>query len=343
MRKLLNTLYILEPKSYLAREGENVLVREDEEIRFRVPVHNLEGMVCFGYAGASPALMELCMERGVYISFVSASGHFLARITGRVNGNVLLRRKQYRMADDAEAALRLAQSFVLGKVYNCRCVLQRFLRDHGALDAKGEMAKAIYRLGQLCKNVEACRDPGALRGLEGEGARGYYGVFDLLVLDQKDEFFFKKRSRRPPLDPLNALLSFLYTLLAHECNAALETVGLDPQVGFLHQERPGRPGLALDLMEELRPYLVDRLALSMVNNRQIDAKGFQVKESGGVVMEKETKKEVIIAWQKRKQEEVVHPFLGEKLPVGLIPYAQALLLARFVRGDMDAYPPFLMK
>lgn len=343
MRKLLNVLYVTSPDAYLAREGETVMVQVGEETKIRVPIHNLEGIVCFGYTGASPALMRLCAERNVALSFFSENGRFLARITGKINGNVLLRRKQYRMADDGEAKLFVARNFILGKVFNCRCVLQRFLRDHGAGDPDGIVMLRVDSLYHILERIRRAETVEAVRSIEGEAARSYYSVFDRLILDQKDLFSFNGRNRRPPLDRMNALLSFLYTLLAHDCAAALESVGLDPQVGFLHKERPGRPSLALDLMEELRSYLVDRLALSLVNNRQMDGTGFTVKESGGVIMDDQTRKIVITAWQNRKQEEIVHPFLGEKLPVGMIPYAQSLLLARFLRGDLDAYPPFLMK
>lgn len=339
----MNVLYVTTPEAYLAREGENLLVRIEEEIKFRIPIHNLEGVVCFGYTGASPALMHLCAERGVALSFLTESGSFLARVTGKVSGNVLLRRKQYRVADSVENAMSLAQSFVFGKIYNCKCVLQRFARDHENKDGVADVQEGIRQLSLQLQKTFQCHNVDSLRGVEGEGARRYYGVFDYLILDLKEVFRFSGRSRRPPLDPVNALLSFLYTLLAHDCAAVLETVGLDPQVGFLHRERPGRPSLALDLMEELRPYLVDRFVLSLINNRQVDGDGFVVKESGGVIMKDKVKKEIIAAWQKRKQEEITHPFLGEKIAVGLIPYAQALLLARHLRGDLDAYPPFLMK
>lgn len=343
MRKLLNVLYVTSPEAYLAKDGENVLVLMGEEAKFRIPVHNLEGIVCFGYTGASPALMHLCAERGVALSFLSESGKFRARVSGRVNGNVLLRRKQYRLADRPEESLQLAKNFIFGKICNCKCVLQRFLRDHEGRGDMPAVQEGVRVLSLQLQKTINCRNAETLLGVEGEGARAYYGVFDNLILDSQGVFQFNGRTRRPPLDPVNALLSFFYTLLAHDCTAALETTGLDPQVGFMHRERPGRPSLALDLMEELRPYLVDRLTLSLINNRQVSADGFVTKESGGVIMTDDLRKEIITAWQKRKQEEIVHPFLGEKIPIGLIPYAQAVLLARHLRGDLDAYPPFLMK
>jgi len=343
LRKLLNVLYVTSPDAYLAKDGENVLVLVGEETKLRIPVHNLEGIVCFGYTGASPALMHLCVERNVGLSFHSESGRFLARATGKVSGNVLLRRKQYRIADSQEESLQFAKGFVFGKIFNCRCVLQRFLRDHEDKGVFQDVQDSVRFLSLQLQKVVNCQNVDILRGIEGESARSYYGVIDNLVLEEKEVFRFSGRSRRPPLDPINAILSFLYTLLAHDCSSALETVGLDPQVGFLHRERPGRPSLALDLMEELRPYLVDRLTLSLINNRQVDAKGFITKESGGVIMNEEMRKMIITSWQKRKQEEIMHPFLGEKIAIGLIPYAQAMLLARHLRGDLDAYPPFLMK
>ena len=343
LRKLLNVLYVTSPEAYLAKDGENVLVLVGEETKLRIPVHNLEGIVCFGYTGASPALMHLCTERNVALSFHTESGRFLARVTGRVSGNVLLRRRQYRIADNPEETLQFAKGFIFGKVYNCRCVLQRFLRVHGDKGFFLDVQDAVKFLSLQLQKVINCHDIDILRGIEGESARCYYGVFDNLILNDKETFQFTGRSRRPPLDPTNTLLSYLYTLLAHDCSSALETVGLDPQVGFLHKERPGRPSLALDLMEEVRPYLVDRLTLSLINNRQADAKSFTIKESGGVIMNEEMRKVVIASWQRRKQEEIMHPFLGEKIAIGLISYAQAMLLARHIRGDLDAYPPFLMK
>ncbi|HHX77125.1 MAG TPA: type I-C CRISPR-associated endonuclease Cas1, partial [Firmicutes bacterium] len=339
MRKLLNILYVTSPEAYLAKDGETVAVLVGEETKIRIPIHNLEGIVCFGYTGASPALMHLCVERGVGLSFLSESGKFLARVTGRVNGNVLLRRKQYRQADSADETLQLAKSFIMGKLFNCKCVLQRFLRDHGNNEEYLSVSNSIKTLTLQLQKTISCKSLDTLRGIEGEGARTYYGVFDTLILEAKDIFKFTGRNRRPPLDPVNALLSFLYTLLAHDCTAALETVGLDPQVGFLHRERPGRPSLALDLMEELRPYLVDRFVLSLINNRQVNTKDFVVKESGGVLMTDESRKKIISAWQRRKQDTITHPFLGEKIEIGLIPYAQSLLLARHLRGDLEAYLP----
>lgn len=343
MRKMLNTLYVITPQAYLARESENVLVKVEEETKIRIPIHNLEGIVTFGYTGASPALMKLCADRGVTLTFLTESGNFLGRFIGPVSGNVLLRRKQYRMADNEDESVRLAKCFLAGKLVNSRTVLQRAVRDHEAdIDASLVKTAVIYLLRSI-ESLEKCKSLDSLRGVEGDGAQTYFSVFDDLILSNKSDFYFLGRNKRPPIDNVNALLSFLYTLLTHDVNAALESVGLDPAVGFLHRDRPGRPSLALDMMEELRPFLADRLALSLINRKQIKGKGFVKKESGGVLMDYDTRKEVITAWQKRKQDEITHPFLEEKIPIGLLPYAQALLLARSIRGDLDAYPPFLWR
>ena len=343
MRKLLNTLYVTTPGSYLAKDGENVVIRIDNQDRFRVPIHNVEGIVCFGFMGASPALMALCAERNVSLSFLSEQGFFLGRVTGKVSGNVLLRRKQYRMADQTDACLSLARIFVAGKIVNCKTVLQRALRDHPQNLNSVSTGKVIEVLSLKQKQALRTQNIDVLRGVEGEAAQEYFSIFDQLILSQKEDFFMNGRNRRPPLDNVNALLSFVYTLLMHEIRSALESVGLDPCVGFLHTDRPGRQSLALDMMEEFRPYLADRLVLSLINRKQVDAKGFLKREAGGIVMDDQTRKEVISAWQKRKQEEVTHPFLGGSIPIGLLPYCQALLMARYIRGDMDNYPVFISK
>lgn len=343
MRKLLNVLYVTTPEAYLARDGETVLVRVEDEIKIRIPIHNLEGIVTFGYQGASPALMRLCAERGVALTFLTESGRFIGRFCGPVSGNVLLRRKQYRIADNEDEALKYAKCFLAGKLINCRAVLHRGIRDHEEVIDADKTKRSVELLMSKIEKIEQCDNLDSLRGVEGEAAHIYFSAFDNLVLCQKEEFFLNSRNRRPPMDNLNALLSFIYTLLSNEVTAALETVGLDPQVGFLHKDRPGRSGLALDLMEELRPYLAERLALSLINRKQISGNGFVKKESGGVIMNDETRKVVLTAWQKRKQEIITHPFLDEKIPIGLLPYVQALLLARRLRGDLDCYPPFLWK
>jgi CRISPR-associated protein Cas1 len=339
MRRLLNTLYVTLPEAYLSKEGETILVRQEHETRLRVPVLALEGIVCFGQVAMSPQLMAFCAERNVGVSFLSEHGRFLARIQGPVHGNVLLRREQYRRADSDADSAAIARSVLLAKVANGRTSLLRAAREH----ASETLDRAAAQLGESLQALESAATLDSLRGVEGDAAHNYFSVFDELILQQKEDFFFHERSRRPPLDNVNAVLSFLYVLLAHDVASALETVGLDPAVGFLHRDRPGRAGLALDLMEELRPVLADRLALTLINRRQVAPSGFTRSDSGGVTMNDATRKEVLVAWQSRKQEEILHPFLDERIPFGLVPYAQALLLARHLRGDLDAYPAFFWK
>ncbi len=340
MKKLLNVLYVTVPEVYLALDGENVVIKKEDNVTLRLPLHNLENIVCFSYTGASPALMGACAERDVGLCFLSPHGRFLARVSGRVRGNVLLRKKQYQVSEEESQALPIAASFLLGKISNCRKIIQRAVRDHALLVDVPALSSAADTLLESLREVKNCPNINSLMGIEGSAARTYFSVFDQLILQQKDSFFFKERTRRPPLDNLNALLSFLYTVLTNETASALETVGLDPYVGFLHQDRPGRASLALDLMEELRPVFVDRLVLSLINRKQVYGKGFVQKESGGVIMEDDLKKKVLTAWQERKQEMIVHPYLKEQIPFGLIPHVQAMLLARYLRGDLDAYPPF---
>jgi len=342
MRKLLNTLYVTTAESYLARDGENVVIRVNNEDKFRIPIHNLEGIVCFGYPGASPRLMQLCSDNNVGLSFLTPHGKFLARVNGRVRGNVLLRRTQYRRADSPRESLEIAKSFITGKIVNCRTVLGRGIRDHGdVIDCDKVRAVDALLIENLLK-IENCSSADTLRGIEGNCAKFYFIMLDDLILRQKEDFYLVERNRRPPLDNMNALLSFLYTLLAHEVESALETVGLDPYVGFFHTDRPGRASLALDMMEELRPFMAERLALNLVNMRQINGDDFLKKENGGVIMTDSGRKEVIGAWQKRKRDVITHPYLNEKIPIGLLPYVQAMLMARFLRGDIDGYPPYFM-
>ncbi|MCX5913959.1 MAG: type I-C CRISPR-associated endonuclease Cas1c [Deltaproteobacteria bacterium] len=343
MKHLLNTLYVTTQGAYLSRDGETVLVRVEKETKLQVPIHTLGGIVCFGQVSCSPPLMELCGERNVTISFLSEYGRFWARVEGPVSGNVLLRREQYRRADSETSSADIARVIVTAKVANGRTVLLRALRDHPDNSGASELEDAVLRLARVLDDLKEPIPLDSVRGQEGEAAWRYFAVFDHLITAQKEDFFFRQRSRRPPLDNMNALLSFLYTLLVHDVRSALETVGLDPAVGYLHRDRPGRPGLALDLMEELRPFIADRLALSLVNLKQIKGSGFIKTETGAVMMDDTTRKELLVAYQKRKQEEIQHPFLGEKIAVGLIPYVQSLLLARYLRGDLDGYPPFIWK
>lgn len=340
MSKHLNTLFVTTQGAYLAKEGETVVVSVDHEKRLAVPLHTLDGIVCFGQVGASPALLGHCAEKDVAVSFLTENGRFLAKVVGPVSGNVLLRKAQFRAAEDKVAATEVGRAFLTAKLANSRTALRRALRDHGDNPALAQAAETVSR---LLPKVEREPDLEVLRGYEGDAAHAYFGAFDAMILNQRAAFAFTERSRRPPLDPVNGLLSFLYTLLAHDVRSALESIGLDSQVGFLHADRPGRPSLALDLMEEFRPYLADRLALSLINTTQVTGKGFRHTESGAVLMDDETRKTVLVAWQKRKQEEVEHPFLHERMPIGLLFFMQALLLARHLRGDLDGYPPFFWR
>lgn len=341
MKKLLNTLFVTTQGAYLSRDGETVVVSVEQKDLLRIPIHTLGGIVCFGRVTLSPPLMGLCAERQVLVSFLTEWGKFLARIVGPVAGNVLLRREQYRAADSGPRAAAIARPIVAAKVANARTVLLRANRESGRRSDGLEKAAAL--LGRCLERL-AREDFGleTIRGIEGEAARIYFEVFEQMI-GPREEFPFCGRNRRPPLDPVNALLSFVYTLLLHDVTSALETNGLDPYVGFLHTERPGRPSLALDLMEELRPVLADRLVLSLINRRQVRAGSFRTTASGAVEMDEETRRHVLTAWQKRKQEEVRHPFINEQAPVGLFPHLQALLLARHLRGDLDAYPALIWR
>ncbi len=343
MKKHLNTLFVTTQGAYLAKEGETIVVKVEKEVRLRLPVHTIGGIVCFGNVSCSPFLMGFCAENGVGISFLSEHGRFLARVQGPVSGNVLLRREQYRRADDPKASADVARSVLTGKMANSRTVLQRALRDHGDKMAADQVGMAVKRLSNCLEQLNQGQPLDALRGCEGDAAHLYFNVFDHLIVAQKEAFTFAERNRRPPLDNVNALLSFIYTLLVHDIRSALETVGLDPAVGFLHRDRPGRPSLALDMMEEFRPFLADRLTLSLINLRQVQEKGFKKSDSGAVMMTDETRKTVLVAYQERKQEEILHPFLEEKVTIGLLFHAQALLMARYLRGDLDGYPPFIWK
>ena len=343
MRKLLNTLYITIENGYLHKDGENIVLEADGVKKFAMPIHNLEGIICIGNIIVSAHLMGFCAERQVSLSFVSEFGKFLARSTGKINGNVLVRKKMYAMTEDPEVALQVARSLMLGKVVNSRAVLERGLRDHSqSIESEVVAKNSQYLQGRLnkIKNAESYE---ALLGYEGECAKSYFEGLDHLILANKDVFFMSTRSRRPPLDNMNAILSFIYTILMHDVQSALEAVGLDSYAGFYHRDRPGRASLALDLMEELRPILADRLALSLVNRKQLTGKDFLQKESGAVLMTDEARKTLLSEWQKRKKEEITHPFINEKISIGLIPYVQAMLLSKFIRGELDGYPPFFWK
>ena len=344
MRKLLNTLYVTTPEAYLTKDGENVVIRVKEKDIFRIPVLNIEGIVSFGYMGASPALMKMCAERNVGLCFLSANGQFQGRLSGPVKGNVLLRRTQYRIADDANKSLEISRICIAGKIANSRAVIERFKRDHISSDEQLSVFLSASEKLKRSKNQALIADSSdSLRGIEGEAATTYFSIFSQMIIAQREDFPFSGRNRRPPKDKVNALLSFVYTLLNHEIQSALESVGLDPYVGFLHTDRPGRAGLALDMMEELRAYMADRLVLSLINRKQISGKGFIEHGDNGIVMNDDIRKEVLSAWQKRNKETIIHPYLNESVPIGLIPYIQAMLLARFLRNDLDNYPVFLIK
>jgi CRISPR-associated protein Cas1 len=343
VRKLLNTLYVTTPDAYLSLDGENVVVLKDDEALQRVPLHNLEGIVTFGYTGASPKLMGTCAQRGISLSFCTAHGRFLADIGGEARGNVILRREQYRAADSESRSLGIAKNILTAKLHNGRWVLERATRDHPARLDAARVKNAAQALANTAGHIQNAQSIAELMGLEGEAAIRYFSVFDELILSNKEDFFFRGRSRRPPMDNMNALLSFMYTVISNDIAAALSAVGLDPFVGFLHQDRSGRRSLALDLMEELRAPLADRFVLSIVNNRQIDGGDMEQKENGAVTIKDGARKKILAAWHARKHEQLVHPFLNEKIEWGLVAHAQALLLARFLRGDLEAYPPFLWK
>lgn len=343
MKKMLNTLYVTTQGSWLFKDGETIAIKVDGEIRIRLPVHTIGSIVCFGNVTCSPFLLGHCAQNNVSVSFLTEYGRFLAKVLGPVAGNVLLRRKQYKTADDMTDAVFIAKNMLIGKISNSLSVLSRVMRDHPEKINIEEMQKAQRELRFYLKQVERQESLDSLRGIEGRAASIYFTVFNSLIVSQKEDFHFEKRNRRPPLDPVNCLLSFIYTLLYHDARSALESVGLDPAVGFLHRDRPGRMGLALDLMEELRPVLADRLVLSLINLTKVKKEGFTTTESGAVLMDDETRKIVLVAYQERKRDEITHPFLQEKIPVGMILFAQAQLLARFLRGDMDGYPPFFWK
>ncbi len=343
MRQLLNTLFVTSEDVYLSLDGENVVANRGGEVAARYPLHTLQSIVSFSYAGASPALMGACTQREIGLAFCSPRGKFLVRVTGPAQGNVLLRRMQYRTADDPAQSCRIARNMIFGKVYNARWSVERTRRDHAMRIPEQRFAAVSGQLQGLLPQIAEETSLDSLRGLEGAGAAAYFSVLDDMILREKETFYFKERSRRPPLDAFNAMLSFAYSLLTHDCASALESVGLDAYVGYLHRDRPGRESLALDLMEELRPCFADRFVLTMVNNRVLRASDFVCRESGAVLLTEQGRRSFLQKWQERKKETITHPFLEEKMPWGLVPYVQSLLLARYLRGDLDAYPPFLWK
>jgi len=342
VRKHLNTLYITSDDAYVHKERETFVVEVNNQKVFQAPIHSIENIVCFGFKALSPALMAFCAEKNVGVSYLSENGRFLARVHGAQQGNVLLRKTQYAVADNETESLKIARPIIAAKVANYRNLLLRHQRNHPE-DCPDSVVSAGTTMGNRLAAIQRAASLDELRGHEGECATVYFGVLSALITAQQEEFTFTQRSKRPPLDPANALLSFLYAILANDVRSAVETTGLDPQVGFLHQLRPGRPSLALDIMEEFRAYLGDRIMLNLINLKQVTKQDFEIRESGEVRMSDEARKTVITAYQKRKQEEITHPFLGEKMTVGLLPHIQAQLLARYLRGDIPDYPPFYMK
>ncbi|MBG9737340.1 type I-C CRISPR-associated endonuclease Cas1c [Paenibacillus alvei] len=343
MRRLLNTLYITQPDVYLSLDGDNIVLLKEQEKLGRLPLHNLEAIISFGYTGASPALMGYCADRNISITFLTMSGRFLARVIGQSKGNVVLRKKQYAISEDESWSVKIARNFIVAKIYNHKWMLERMTRDYPLRIDVAQFKKVSEQLSSLMIEVRACEDLERLRGLEGQAAVSYNKVFGHMILQQQDDFYFHARSRRPPLDNVNAMLSLAYTLLAHDMASALEAVGLDAYVGFLHRDRPGRVSLALDVMEELRGVYADKFVLALINKRILNKDDFFKKENGAVLMTDDARKKFLDAWQKKKQEKISHPFLGENISWGLVPHAQALLLARYLRGDLDEYPPFLWK
>ena len=343
MRKLLNTLFITTPDCYISLDGNNVVLLKDSKEIFRIPMCNIEGIVSFNYLGASPQLMKHCTDNNIHISFISPSGRFLAGIVGKIHGNVLLRKKQYILSEDDEFCLSISKNIIASKIFNSRFEINRTIRDYGdKIDTKrlSFVSEHLKKSILLVKDSDNFND---LRGLEGEAARAYFSSFNDLIQQQKFDFAFYERSKRPPLDNVNALLSFGYSLLAHDVESALLSVGLDPYVGFFHTDRPGRISLALDIMEELRSFIVDRFVITLINLKILKAEHFLKKESEGVILTTEGRKTFLNEWQKKKQEEIFHPFIEEKIKIGLIPYVQSLLLSRFLRNHLDDYPPFMRK
>mgnify|MGYP001166078685 FL=1 len=343
MKKLLNTLFITQSDVYLSLDGDNIVLLKESEKIGRLPLHNLESIVSFGYTGASPALMGYCAEKNISLVFLTKNGRFLARVIGKSKGNVILRKKQYRVSEDEVMSVKIARNFIIGKIYNNKWIIERMTRDYPLRVDVALFKEISQHLSSIIHDVRECEDLERLRGLEGQAAISYNKLFNQMILQQKEDFYFHSRSRRPPLDNVNAMLSFAYTLLANDMASALEGVGLDAYVGFLHRDRPGRASLALDVMEELRGVYADKFVLTLINKKIVNKEDFIKKENGAVIMTDEARKKFLSAWQNRKQDKIKHPYLGEKITWGLVPHAQALLLARHLRDDLDEYPPFLWK
>jgi CRISPR-associated protein Cas1 len=339
----LNTLYVVTRGASLRRDHLTVKVVVERNTRLAVPIHQLESIAVFGAVHVTPAVMALCAERSVSVVFLTETGWLMARVDAPCSGNVLVRREQYRWADLPDKRAMLARNIVAGKLQNTRNLLMRSARDSSPGDDQTALQGAAARLADALTALPGAADVDSIRGHEGDSARVYFGVFSSLIRQQREAFSLEGRTRRPPLDRMNSLLSFLYSLLLNDCVAALTAAGLDPSVGYLHTDRPGRPGLALDLEEEFRPLLADRLALTLVNRQQVGADGFDIREGGEVIMNDATRRTVLGAWQQRKREEVTHPYLDQKTPVGRLPFLQARVLARCLRGDLPEYVPCILK
>lgn len=343
MRKLLNTLYITSEDVYLSLDGECIVANYPDKTTKMIPLHTLEGVVSFSRKGASPALIGKCVKEGVFMSFYNPYGKFLYNVGNDVNGNVYLRREQYRIADDKNKSLGFARNFIISKLYNSRHVIHRYTRDHSLQLDVGKLKGVMNALSESISAAKETKDMDTLRGIEGKAAVSYFSAFPELILQNKEVFFFSGRVKRPPTDPVNALLSFTYSLLSNDCASALRSVGLDPYVGFMHADRPGRKSLGLDLVEELRSVFADRFVLMLINNRILNSNDFEKRESGEVLLKEDARQRFLSEWQKKKREEITHPFMNEKIKWGLVPYVQALLLARTIRSDLEAYPPFFWK
>lgn len=343
MRQLRNTLYVTMPDVYLSVSSENIVISREDRTLARYPFHNLEDIVLFSYLGMSPKLIQKCMEYNIGICYLTANGRFIARMKGESKGNILLRRKQYRTADNNEASLIIAKNIIAAKIYNEKWTLERYIRQYAERIDSERLKNISAYLSELMKKAYQVNDVAELRGIEGSAQAAYFGCFDDMILNQKEDFKFQSRSRRPPLNPVNAMLSYFYSILANETASALEASGLDAYAGFMHTDRPGRVSLALDLMEEFRAPIADRFVLSLINTNQMKKEDFSYQDNGAVLIHEDSKRKLIKLWQERKQETITHPFLNEKIEWGLVPFAQAMLLARFLRDDLDGYPPFMWK
>ncbi|KDE46596.1 CRISPR-associated protein Cas1 [Geobacillus sp. CAMR12739] len=342
IKVLLNTLYVQTQQSYIRLDHETIVVEVEGAKTLQVPIHHIGAIVMFGHVSISPYLLGKCVNQGVSVIWYDAYGRFLARATGRTNGNVLLRRAQHQLLEDEKRMLHIASRFVSGKIRNSKSVLQRAMRDYP--EQRARLEQSVKQLDQSLRNIGKQSTLDELRGVEGYASSVYFEAFASLIRSDEDGFFaFTVRSRRPPRDPVNACLSFAYSILTQDCISALEGVGLDPQIGYLHALRPGKPSLGLDLVEEFRPYLADRFVLTLINRRQLDKSDFDMRPGGAVFLNEKGRKTFLAAYQKRKQEEIQHPIINQKVPLGLLPHVHARLLARHLRGDIAEYTPFIMR